>query len=105
MPTADALNGIFDILQNGLFIPLTTDVMFLRGFCWALLVAGIVGGVSRAILFRWRKIQAFFKPSQLPATVPGPSGYQRMNGCFTSALGLLALGLGAIALLVAGELF
>lgn len=105
MPTADALNGIFDILQNGLFIPLTTDVMFLRGFCWALLVAGVVGGVSRAFLFRWRKVQAFFKPIPLPATIPGPSGYQRVGGCATDLLGLIAILLGLLALLIIGEFF
>jgi hypothetical protein len=81
---------------------LTGDSAFRSGCFSAFLAALVIGYVSRKILYFWNRVLQFFKPTQKPATNPGPSPF---NTCVGAIFGLLVLaGLAILALLVINEL-
>lgn len=97
MMVAHLQSFILDFLDAALWTPLVTSDMFTRGFFWGLVVALAVGTLSRLALYVYAPIKVFFKPTQRPATQPGPSPYSRLIGCFGS---LLKLGLIAAILIL-----
>lgn len=98
----DAIHQILEGAYDKWLLPVFTDstyrVGFLRGV-FLTVVVGIVGGKLRAcILSAWARIMGFFQPTPLPATRPGPSGYNRATGCGQGALTLFLVVIGLIAL-------
>lgn len=81
MPVGNYYSFIFDVLRDAIFVPLTTSDDYAAGFFWGLVVAVVIGGASRFILWARGLIRAFFNPTKVPATNPGPSGYSRLKGC------------------------
>lgn len=93
-----------DWLGSTIFSPLVTDAMYRRGFLTALVFGYILGKVGSFILYARAQILAFFQPTALPATRPGPSGSDRAKGCGTGVVKLafativLIILLGAVAI-------
>lgn len=96
----DIIDRICEWLRTSVLSPQFTDAMFCRGYFWGIITAVIFAVIMivRNFVLMWlAKIRAFFQPSALPATRPGPSGYDRARGC---GEGLLALAGLAIFLLI-----
>jgi hypothetical protein len=88
MVVGSLANPIIDFLADSLITPLLTNDAFTRGFFWGLFVALVVGTVFRYYLYFVGKIQLFFKPTQRPATTPGPSPFDTLLGCTGAILKL-----------------
>jgi len=96
----DIIDRICEWLRAFNLSPQFADAMFCRGYVWGISTAlafAIILWFRNFVLMCLAKIRAFFQPSALPATRPGPSGYDRARGC---GEGLLALAGIVIVLLV-----
>jgi hypothetical protein len=82
-----AIAGILKPLLDGL----ASDASFRSGFCWGLMIALAVGFLSREVLYRWNKVLQFFKPTQKPATNPGPSPFSTCMGAIFALLVLMII--------------
>ena len=78
----DALNEfVLRPLWREWFTPLWSDVSYLRGFAFGLILSFLIGWVSRRILFLRALVLRYYRPTQVPATEPGPSPRQIAAGC------------------------
>ncbi len=78
----DALNEfVLGPLWRECFSPLWSDGAYLRGFAFGLILSLVVGWVSRRILFLRALVSRYYRPTQVPATEPGPSPRQIAAGC------------------------
>lgn len=105
MPWAGLHNFIIDILRVAVWERLLTEDAFADGFVWALVLAFILGTISRFLLYYWVKltgpIRNFFKATQKPATTPGPSPYNLLSGCVGGVIKLVIFGL-LVMLIISG---
>ncbi len=88
------IDRIGDWLRTSVLSPQFADAMFCRGYGWGLSTAfafAAILWVRSLVLLCLAKIRAFFQPSALPATRPGPSGYQRARGCGEGVLALAGI--------------
>jgi hypothetical protein len=93
----DIVDQFVDFARSFVCVPLFSDSMYQRGFLTALFV-GFFGWKAIAFISdALARISAFFQPSQLPATRPGPSGAAKAAGC---GVGIVKLVMAAIILLV-----
>jgi len=73
---------------------------FSQGFWYGVIVT-LVFGVFFYVLGKfWKKIQAFFKPTKVPATNSGASPAKTMNGCIVASPILLIVFIFAVLFLV-----
>ena len=79
-----------DIVIDMLCIPMVSEPMYRRGFLVALAFTFLIGKGTRVFLFARGRILTFFSTIQ-PSLKPSPSGYERMNGCTTGVITIVAL--------------
>ena len=87
----DVIDAIVDGLADSILRPFVTDGMYRRGFLTALGVGFVLEKVISWIVSARALILAFFQPSALPATRPGPSGADRARGCGHGIVRLIVL--------------
>jgi hypothetical protein len=92
----DIIDSVFDGLIEHTLKLLVTDSMYQRGFVTALVLGYLLGKLYSVIMRAYGQILAFFQPSALPATRPGPSGADRAKGCSSGFLKLVAVSIGLI---------
>jgi hypothetical protein len=73
---------LVNFILDSVCIPFFNNTVYREGFIFGLGAAFVIGFVTRYVLFARGLILAFFRPSQLPATRPGPSPFDRLVGCF-----------------------
>lgn len=78
-------------LTQPFFLPAAQLDDFSKGFWYGVGVTIMVGIIVLLLGKFWKKVSAFFKPTRVPATNPGPSPVKKMTGCLMSALLLAAL--------------
>lgn len=83
----DFIGAIAEIIKP-LLERFTNDACFRSGFYWGLMVTLVIGLVARQLLYYWNRVLQFFKPTQKPATNPGPSP---LSTCMGAILAFLAL--------------
>jgi len=62
---------------------------FSEGFWWGVIVFLVLGFGFFLLNNTWKKIRAFFQPSQVAVTKPGDSPANRMSGCILTVPKLL----------------
>jgi len=82
------LERFFDTWLSPIWTDGTYRLGFLRGVFITVTVGFLGGWIIEKIQSARAKIAAFFQPSALPATRPGPSGYDRASGCGRGTLTL-----------------
>ncbi len=91
----DTIRRLMEGLGDLLLSPLVTDSLYRRGFLAGVFTTVAIGWLGARLLAMIQSaraaIAAFFQPSPLPATRPGPSGYDRARGCSTGVLLLAGL--------------
>ena len=84
----DIVSTLVDLFFDLTCAPLLSDAMYRRGFFTALIGGFIIGKLGSKLLYYRSLVQAYFQPSALPASRPGPSGADRTRGCI-SGMGML----------------
>lgn len=97
----DVVDRLVDFTIESLCVPFVADGMYRRGFLFALVLGFVLGKVGSWLLFMRYQILAFFQPSALPATRPGPSGSDRAKGCGCSVVKLIGAAIIMLLLLAA----
>jgi len=80
----DIIRHIRQWIGTDILAPIITDATYRRGYfagIMTVVVFGVFVWLRIQLLMALAKIRAFFLPSALPATRPGPSGYDRALGC------------------------
>lgn len=96
----DIIRHIREWIGTDILAPIVTDATYRRGYLAGIMTAILFAGavwLRIQLLMALAKIRAFFLPSALPATRPGPSGYDRALGCRD---GFLWIGCIIIAIIV-----
>ena len=88
----DIIDRIMDCLSDLLLRPLLTDPMYRRGFASAIVVGFTLNKLLSRFFAARALIMAFFQPSAMPASRPGPSGADRARGCGYGIVRLIILG-------------
>lgn len=92
----DVINQVWDRLRDWLLLPLWADSLYRRGFLTGVFTTIVVGGSGFWLYVRIQiaraKIAAFFQPSAMPASRPGPSGANRARGCGSGIIELIGIG-------------
>lgn len=96
----DIIDQLVDFTMDSLCIPLYSDGMYRRGFLTALILGFIIGKATSFILYARAQILAFFQPSSLPASRPGPSGSDKARGCGLGFVKLVAAAIVALLIII-----
>lgn len=104
----DILDIIVLFIERGanfVCIPFINEPRYRLGFIMGAALTILTARTAMFILYARAQIIAFFNPSALPATRPGPSGSDKMQGCGSGVIKLTGVAIVALLILAAVAIY